>query len=576
MLVIRNIKEDKSIGDDVKKINKIGTTTVALLAAMQLPVAYAQVENNEGTDTSDVKVTWNNTVKYSAAYRVKDPSQAVAASYQNPNVDAGDLNFNKGFISDRLDLLSELNVAYKNVGANLSGAAWYDTEYTKKSTAYPASIPYPNTIAALLGGPNNQFTTDTKNLMGQHAEVANAFVYGKTEVGDGMDLSVRAGRLTQLYGESLFLGANAIAYAQGPVDLIKLLGDPSAQFKEIALPVGQVTANLQVNSNVSIGAYSQFEWRPLRLPPEGSYFNMADFVGNGADLLLTPTGGAANRVADMKGSNTGSFGGRVMFKIPGSDVEYGLYAAQYDDKAPIPVLNVTQAGQFGGGTYELMYAKNIKVYGASFSTLVSETNVAGEISTRRNTPLAPLGDLVINFNPKADNNENSPYAVGNSLHANLSAISLFPANALWDGATIVGEYAFNRLLSVTRDPTNPAFPDGVLNTTHTRDESAMKVNFQPEYFQVYPGVDLQVPISVGYGISGRSAIIQIEPEHGGDLTVGVNLDCKKTWRVGLHYTHFYGSEGPAPSLNPATSTMASSKQYFGDRDFVAFSVQRTF
>jgi len=546
----------------MKKINIIGTTTVALIAAMQLPAAYAQVESNNDADTSDVKVTWNNTVKYSAAYRAENPSQAVAASYLNPNVDAGDLNFNKGLISDRIDLLSELNVSYRNIGANLSGAGWYDTVYNKNTTAYPTSIPYPNTIAALMGGPNNQFPTATKDLMGQHAEVSNAFVYGKTEIGDGMDLNVRVGRLTQLYGESLFLGANAIAYAQGPVDLNKLLADPTAQF--------------QVNSNFSIGAYSQFEWRPLRLPPEGSYFSMADFVGDGANLLLTPAGGAANRVADFKGSNTGSFGARVLFKIPGSDVEYGLYAAQYDDKAPIPVLNVTQTGMFNGGTYDLMYAKNIKVFGASFSTLVSETNVAGEISTRRNTPLAPLGDLVINFNPNADNNENSPYAVGNSLHANLSAISLFPANALWNGASIVGEFAFNRLLSVTRDPTNPLFPTGVLNTTHTRDESAMKVNFQPEYFQVYPGVDLQVPISVGYGLSGRSAIIQVEPDHGGDLSVGLNFDCKKIWRFGVHYTHYYGSEGPAPSLGASTSTMAGYKQYYGDRDFVAVSVQRTF
>ncbi|HEU4844579.1 MAG TPA: DUF1302 family protein, partial [Burkholderiaceae bacterium] len=375
---------------------------------------------------------------------------------------------------------------------------------------------------------------------------------------------------------TLFLGANGVAYAQGPVDLIKLFSQPGVQFKEIALPVGQVSGNLQINSDLSVGAYYQYQWRPLRLPAAGSYFSPADFVGDGADLLLTPVGGAASRAPDLKGRDAGQFGARIKFKVPGSDVEYGVYAAKYDDKAPIPVLTVTEPGAYQGGSYRLMYAQNVKVYGASFSTLVGETNVAGEMSTRRDTPLAPLGDLVINFDPTADNKGNSPYAVGNSLHANLSAITVLPASALWDAGSFVGELAFNRLLSVTHNPVNPMFANGVLNTTHTRDAWAMRMVFQPEYFQVVSGLDLQVPLGIGYGIAGRSAVFQVAPEHGGDLSVGINLDYKKTWRAGLQYTHYIGAAGAAPSLNAATNTQASYQQYYKDRDFVTLSVQRTF
>lgn len=528
------------------------------------------------TGESDMKVRWDNTFKYTAGYRAKDPSQGVAASFANPNVDAGDLNLGKGLINNRIDWLSELDMSYNGVGARISGAAWYDTVYNRNSTDFPASVPFPNTISALTGGPNNVFSRSTEKLMGRKAEISDAFLYGSTNVGDGMSLSGRLGRHTQLYGETLFLGANGIAYAQGPVDLIKLFSVPNAQFKEIALPVGQASGNLQINPNLSIGAYYQYQWRPLRLPASGSYFSPADFVGDGGDLLLTPVGGAANRVGDMKGRDSGQFGLRTKFKIPGSEVEYGLYAAKYDDKSPIPVLNATEPGAFAGGTYRLMYARNVKVFGASFSTLVGETNLAGEISTRRDTPLAPLGDLVVNFDPAADNDKNSPYAVGNSLHANLSAISIFSGNSLWDGATVIGELAFNRLLSVTRNPSNPLFTNGVLNTTHTRDAWAMRVMFQPEYFQVLPGLDLQVPIGLGYGISGRSAVFQVAPEHGGDISVGLNFDYQKTWRAGLQVTHYFGAQGAAPSLNPATATQAGYKQYYKDRDFITLSVQRTF
>lgn len=552
-----------------------GGVAVMTSIAIMMQMGQARAATIE-TGQPDLKVRWDNTFKYSAAFRVKDASQDVAASYANPNVDAGDLSLDKGLINNRVDWLTELDVSYQGLGARVSAAAWYDTVYNKSSNDFPTTIPFPNTAGALAGGANNVYTPAAKRLMGRKAELADAFIYGSTDIGDSMGLSGRIGRHTQLYGETLFLGANGIAYAQGPVDLIKLYSLPGVQFKEIALPVGQVSGNLQINSDLSIGAYYQYQWRPLRLPAAGSYFSPADFVGDGADLLLTPVGGAASRAPDLKGRDSGQFGARIKFKVPGSDVEYGVYAAKYDDKAPIPVLTVTDPGAYKGGSYRLMYAQNVKVYGASFSTLVGETNVGGEMSTRRDTPLAPLGDLVINFDPTADNRNNSPYAVGNSLHANLSAITVLPASAMWDAGSFVGELAFNRLLSVTHNPVNPMFANGVLNTTHTRDAWAMRMVFQPEYFQVVSGLDLQVPLGIGYGIAGRSAVFQVAPEHGGDLSVGINLDYKKTWRAGLQYTHYIGAAGPAPSLNAATNTQASYQQYYKDRDFVTLSVQRTF
>jgi hypothetical protein len=83
-------------------------------------------------------------------------------------------------------------------------------------------------------------------------------------------VNVKAGRFTQLYGESLFFGSNGIAGAQTPLDLIKALSVPNSQFKEIARPVGQVSTLVQLSPTVSIGAYYQLEWRKSRLPAAGS------------------------------------------------------------------------------------------------------------------------------------------------------------------------------------------------------------------------------------------------------------------------------------------------------------------
>lgn len=548
---------------------------VAILGVIGGGAVYAPVAYGFHFDTGnpDLRISWDNTLKYSVAARLRDPDQDVAVSFENPNVDFGALALDKGVINNRLDLLSEFDLSYRNVGFRLSGAAWYDTVYMRGNNDYPDSIPIPNTVSAVLGGRNDRNSGALKDLMGRKAEFLDAFVYGSADL-DGMKLSGRAGKHTQLYGETLFLGANGIAYAQGPVDLVKAFSLPNAQFKEVAMPVGQVSGNLQLSPDLSVGAYVQYDWKPLRLPAAGSYFSAADFVGAGSDLLLMPLG-AVNRIKDQKGSDSGQFGARLKFRV--GDYDLGVYGARYHEKAPIPVWDLTAAGRFGAGAYRLVYAKDIDVYGVSASTVIGETNVAAEMSMRRNTPLAPLGDLVITTTPGTDNDRDTAYARGNTFHLNLSAITVLPATALWEGASFVGEFAYNRLLDVRHNPVN-ALGLTALNTTHTRDHGAFRVVFQPEYFQVLPGVDLQVPIGVGYGLFGRSAVLQLAPEHGGDVSIGVNANIQNAWRASLNVTHYFGSAGPAPSL-PASGpegTYASYKQYYADRDYVSFSIQRTF
>lgn len=62
----------------------------------------------------DFRMSWDNTVKYSAAWRVRDVDSSVADNSIGPqaNTNDGDLNFDKGLISNRLDLLSEFDLRY--------------------------------------------------------------------------------------------------------------------------------------------------------------------------------------------------------------------------------------------------------------------------------------------------------------------------------------------------------------------------------------------------------------------------------------------------------------------------------
>ncbi|MBS0353495.1 MAG: DUF1302 domain-containing protein [Proteobacteria bacterium] len=519
------------------------------------------------TGNPDVALTWDNTVKYSAAFRVRNANSSVADNSIGPqaNTNDGDLNFGKGPISNRLDLLSELEMRYKkDFGFRLSGAAWYDDVYNRGNDN-------PGALGGALVNSRSvrydEFTRGTEQLHGRKAELMDAFGYINFAPGD-MSVNVKGGRFTQLYGESLFFGNNGIAGAQTPLDLIKALSVPNSQFKEIARPVGQLSTQVQLSPTVSIGAYYQLEWRKTRLPAAGSYFSFADFVDVGGESLILGPGAVLYRSQDIEPRNSGQGGFQIKFKS--GDAEYGFYAAQFHDKMPQfyarPGVNV-RAGSVGD--YVMVFGENIRTVGASVSTLVGETNVAAELSFRDNMPLVASGNAVITG---ADSNGKSraAYPVGKTMHLNMSAISVFGASALWEGASFLGELAYNRRLSISDNADQ-------LDPLATKDASALQFIFQPEYFQVVPGVDLQVPIGMSYGISGRSSVngALFPSEHGGNVSIGVKADYQKTWQGSLNYTHYIGSAGSVVRYGTAVPEL-SYQNFHGDRDFVSLSIQRSF
>lgn len=517
----------------------------------------------------DVRMSWDNTVKYSAAWRVKDADADIADNSLGvqANTNDGDLNFDKGLISNRLDLLSEFDLRYKrNYGLRLSGAAWYDDVYNK-SNDNPGALG--GALVNSRSADYDEFTNDTEKLHGRKAELLDAFVYGSFTPGD-MNLNAKAGRFTQLYGESLFFGSNGIAAAQTSLDLIKALSVPNSQFKEILRPVGQIAGQLQINSDVSIGAYYQLEWRKSRLPAAGSYFSFADFVDEGGERILLGTD-FVHRGDDMDARDSGQ--GGVQLKFRAGDTEYGIYAAQFHDKMPQFYVRpgVNAAGGNDIGDYMQVFAEDIRTVGFSFSTLVGETNVGGELSFRDNMPLVAIGNTVIlPGNTTADGGDDAAFPKGRTLHSNLSAISVLAATPLWDGASFIGEFAYNRRLSVTDNKDQ-------LDPEATRDAGALQFVFTPEYFQVAPGLDLQVPIGLSYGLFGRSSVngALFPANHGGNVSIGLKAEYQKTWQASVGFTHYYGPDGSVIKYDTAAPTL-SYNNFHGDRDFVSLSVQRTF
>jgi hypothetical protein len=517
----------------------------------------------------NIRMSWNNTLKYSAAWRVGSQDSAVADNSigVQANTNDGDLNFDKGLISNRLDVLSEFNFSYKRrYGFRVSAAAWYDSVYNT-SNDNPGALG--GALVNSRSVPADEFTDETEQLHGRDSEILDAFVFGNFYLGK-KSLNLKAGRFTQLYGQSLFFGSNGIAAAQTSLDLVKALSVPNSRFQEILRPINQFSAQFQLSPEVSFGAYYQFEWRKTRLPAAGSYFSFADFADEGGETVILGPGQSVFRGNDQDASDSGQYG--LQLKVKAGEYDLGVYAAQYHDKMPQfyarPGVNV-QDGSIGD--YILTYAEDIKVFGASVSTLIGEMNVAGELSYRDDMPMVASGNTVIlPGNTTADNGDNAAYPVGKSLHANLSVINVFSETALWDGATLLAEMAFNRRLSIAENADQ-------LDPSATRDATAVQFLFTPEYFQVAPGLDLKLPIGAGYGVSGRSSVngALFPPEEGGTLSVGLTADYQRTWQAGISYTHYYGSAGSVVKYDTAVPEL-SYDNFHGDRDFVSISIQRTF
>ncbi|MBL0952072.1 MAG: DUF1302 family protein, partial [Pseudomonas sp.] len=298
---------------------RVHSLALAVSLASSAPAMAAQIDLGD----SDWQLRWDNTLKYSQAWRLNRAddrlTNAPTANSLFPSIQSqGDKNFSRGLVSNRLDILSEMDLSHRNYGLRLSGAAWYDHVYNEDTDSREQP----------------HFLSKTRDLHGRDAELLDAFVYLRGELGDTSQGVLRLGRHSLVYGESLFYGGNGIGAAQGPTDVVKLLSVPGSQFKEILRPVNQISGQLQINPQLSVGAYYQFEWERSNLPGAGSYLSDNDAIGDGSGALTDVTGGRTLHASDIEAKNSGQGGMQLRFKPEGTELELGLYVAQYHDKAP--------------------------------------------------------------------------------------------------------------------------------------------------------------------------------------------------------------------------------------------------
>ena len=605
--------------------------SAAIVASLAATGSAGAIEIS--TANPDLVLRWDNTIRVNLANRVEDQDASILNS---PNFDDGNRNFDRGMVSQRVDLLSEFDLVYQDrLGFRVSAAGWYDAAYEDLDNNRLVSSNHLEDGRAALGLSDE---TD-RYFRGPSGELLDAFVFGQFEVGQ-VPVNVKVGRHTVFWGEAMLSPVHSLSYGQSALDLGKLFSVPGTEAKELFLPREAISTQVQATPELSFAAQYFFDWEQARIPEAGSFLGFNDHLLRGGESFIfsaapvtaaNPLG--VNRLVrgqDSDPEKTGDWGVSSRWSPLWLDGTLGAYYRVTADILPqgnatpavrpntpaalcqalglIPLnpttcyINPSAASvpEILGGTigrYAAAYADDIKIYGLSLSKNLWGVSIGADLNYRENMPLlsdtvsvlpatlAPLAGILPAgslFAPPADGETGG--ARGSTWHGVLNGFATFADTPLWDAANLIVELTWNHWSDVEqgaavfkgRDNYTVVGPAGTPVTPAdkvSKDFYGLAINFTPTRYQVFPGADLSMPISYSRGLSGNSAVLLGGNEDAGSYAVGFALDLQSKYRFDLKYVDFMGDT----TLNPAAAISSSggANSLLADRGFVVFTFKTT-
>ena len=551
---------------------RYGLLASTIMAGMGITPAYAFEFD---TGNSDLAVRFDNTLKLNYAQRVESANSTLSGSWNNND---GDRNFRSGSpVSERVDVLSELDVVYKQkTGFRLSSNTWYNHAYDDigGNNASTNQISNGKPDSGHLSGYADRYYN------GPSAELLDAFVFTSAEIGDQSLLSFRLGKTTQYWGESVLSFAHGNSFGQSGIDIGKALTGPGTEAKELFIPRSQLSTSFTLNPQLTLAAQYFLDWNNARLPESGTYLGFNDSIQSGGHdlstigaanpLYGTPGPAGVNQYLRLSNGHTytppkhGDYGLMAKWSPDWLEGTLGFYYRNTSDILPNVVLQPTAVGpaQLASGNignYNIVYADDIDIYGISLSKDIEGVSVGLDVNYRHNMTLLSVPGSV---NPAAaaagipgfisSFDGDHGMARGNTVHAVLNGLSTFGTTPAWDSSTLLMELAYSRWLSVTDN--EQLFKGG--DWYHgvdkvSKDNYVLGVNFTPVWYQVFPGVDMSLPTALSVGVKGESAVQLGGNEGAGSYSIGVGMDVQNQYRFDLKYVDNFGSHDTCKSAGSA-------------------------
>lgn len=581
-------------------------SVVLLTAMLAVPALAIQFEYGDMYGSVDT------TLSYGLTWRVDDRDDrlvgtANGGSARSVNYDDGNLNYDRGLVSNVLKATSEMEMNYKNYGLFVRGSAFYDIENEDG-----------NRDKAPL-------TDDALDLVGSDLDLLDAFVFASFDAGE-MPAQVRIGDQVVSWGESTFIQNSINAINPVNVSAIRL---PGSELREALTPEGMIWASISPTENTTVEALYLYDWEETVIDPPGSYWSTNDFAGDGGsrvmlgwgdvpDTVPPSTGAVVGRTDTRDASDDGQFGLAFRLYAPWfNDTEFGFYFLNYHSRLPIINARTGTAEAAAGidpdgltyaetASYYISYPEDIQLYGASFNTQLIKSGVAlqGEVSFRQDMPLQ-MDDIEILFaalgaqdNLSPGNTPAAPLATYGQLglipfetdipgsverdvtQVQMTATKLFGPTIGANQFVLLGEVGVTHVhdmpdkgtirLNGPGTPISANTPLAPIHFNELEPYSAFadatswgyRLVTKLDFNDAIGAVTLSPRIAWQHDVSGNS------PGPGGNfvedrkaVTFGVGADYLNSWTADLSYTNFFDG-GRYNLLN--------------DRDIVAFNLKYSF
>ncbi len=198
-----------------------------------------------------------------------------------PNGDNGNLNFDKNdVVHATAKLTSDLNFDVFGFNVFARGIYFFDARYDELSERHPDTTLQPF---------RTDYPDDAKDENATDARLLDYFVSRTFEVGDRL-VSFKLGNHVLNWGESGFLALNSLNTIN-PLNQA-LLRLPGFDIKELFLPVGMASLNIDIADGYNLEMFYQYDWEPFVPDPVGSFFSTADIAGAGARYTMLSFGKA--------------------------------------------------------------------------------------------------------------------------------------------------------------------------------------------------------------------------------------------------------------------------------------------
>jgi hypothetical protein len=174
------------------------------------------------------------------------------------NFDNGNLNYDKGIVSNQARVTGELTLGWRNFGAYVRGYGFYDFE-TELSDRERTSL-----------------SGDAEDQVGSGGALQDYYLSGSFHPG-GLPIQVRIGNQVINWGETGFLrfGVDVV----NPLDLVAVV-IPTTTVDDVFVRQGMIWVAANLTESVGVEAFYQYDWKKAKLPPIGWFLSGDDLIGN--------------------------------------------------------------------------------------------------------------------------------------------------------------------------------------------------------------------------------------------------------------------------------------------------------